>query len=83
VLQVSSGNAQSVVKPHSPKLYVSRRDTAGAARGEDTASSMPTDDKENSVFYLKLQWISAKDDAERARVGERIRRFLAKQAKPT
>jgi len=83
VLQISSSNAQSVVKSHSSKLYVSRRDTAGAARGENTASSMPTDDKENSVFYLKLQWISAKDDAERARVGERIRQLLAKQANPT
>ncbi|HYB84489.1 MAG TPA: hypothetical protein VED86_04100 [archaeon] len=38
---------------------------------------MPTSDKENTIFYLKLQWISAKDDAERERLGKKIRQLLS------
>jgi hypothetical protein len=33
--------------------------------------------KDNDIFYLKLQWISAKDDAERKALGEKIRQLLA------
>ena len=36
-----------------------------------------TSEKENAVFYLKLQWISAKDDAERESLGKKIRQLLA------
>jgi hypothetical protein len=36
-----------------------------------------TSDKENTVFYLKLQWISAKNDAERESLGKKIRELLA------
>lgn len=32
--------------------------------------------KDNDIFYLKLQWISAKDDAERKTLGEKIRQLL-------
>jgi len=39
---------------------------------------MPT--KENDVFYLKLQWISAKDEAERQKLAEKIKRALAQSA---
>jgi hypothetical protein len=35
-----------------------------------------TSDKENAIFYLKLQWISAKDDAERESLGKKIRQLL-------
>lgn len=42
----------------------------------DRTGLMPTSDKENTVFYLKLQWISAKDDAERERLGKKIRQLL-------
>jgi len=38
---------------------------------------MLTSEKENAVFYLKLQWIAAKDDAERESLGKRIRQLLA------
>jgi len=38
---------------------------------------MPTSDKENNVFYLKLQWISAKDASERESVGKKIQQLLA------
>jgi len=36
---------------------------------------MPSKDKD--IFYLKLQWISAKDDAERKKLGEKIRQLLS------
>jgi len=36
---------------------------------------MPT--KDNDIFYLKLQWISAKDEAERKNLGEKIRQLLS------
>ena len=35
---------------------------------------MPSKDKD--IFYLKLQWISAKDDAERKNLAEKIRQRL-------
>jgi hypothetical protein len=38
---------------------------------------MPSKDKD--VFYLKLQWMSAKDDAERKKLAEQIRQLLAQQ----
>ncbi len=36
---------------------------------------MPPKDKD--VFYLKLQWISAKDDAERKKLAEQIKQQLS------
>jgi len=42
---------------------------------------MPPKDKD--IFYLKLQWISAKDETERRALGEKIRRLLAEQEKGT
>ncbi|MGD0177346.1 MAG: hypothetical protein ABSC50_11040 [Candidatus Bathyarchaeia archaeon] len=38
---------------------------------------MPSKDKD--VFYLKLQWMSAKDDAERKKLAEQIRQLLTQQ----
>jgi hypothetical protein len=43
---------------------------------------MPTNDKETSIFYLKLQWVSTKDEAERKTLGEKIQRLLHDQSKP-
>jgi hypothetical protein len=40
---------------------------------------MPSKDKD--VFYLKLQWMSSKDEAERKRFGEEIKQLLAKSEK--
>ncbi|HMK82912.1 MAG TPA: hypothetical protein VK503_04280 [Candidatus Bathyarchaeia archaeon] len=33
--------------------------------------------KENDVFYLKLQWISCKDEAERTKLANKIRQVLS------
>jgi len=33
--------------------------------------------KDNDVFYLKLQWISAKDEAERKKLAEQIKQLLS------
>ena len=35
--------------------------------------------KEKDIFYLKLQWISAKDEAERKSLAEKIRQLMAEQ----
>ena len=35
--------------------------------------------KEKDVFYLKLQWISAKDDAEKEKLAQKIRQALSGQ----
>jgi uncharacterized membrane protein (DUF2068 family) len=32
---------------------------------------------ENNVFYLKLQWMSCKDEEERKEIAEKIRQALA------
>ena len=37
--------------------------------------------KENDVFYLKLQWISCKDEAERKKLAEKIRQVLSEHQK--
>ena len=37
--------------------------------------------KEKDVFYLKLQWISAKDEAEKKKVAEKIKQILAEEQK--
>lgn len=37
--------------------------------------------KEKDVFYLKLQWISAKDEAEKKKLAEKIRQALSGQQK--
>jgi len=37
--------------------------------------------KEKDVFYLKLQWISAKDEAEKKKLAEQIRQVLAEKNK--
>jgi hypothetical protein len=36
---------------------------------------MPSKDKD--IFYLKLQWISAKDEAERKKLAEQIKQQLS------
>jgi len=43
----------------------------------DCTGFMHTSEKESSIFYLKLQWISAKDEAERQSLGKRIREALS------
>jgi hypothetical protein len=35
--------------------------------------------KEKDVFYLKLQWISAKDEAEKEKLAEKIRQALSRE----
>ena len=35
--------------------------------------------KEKDVFYLKLQWISAKDEAEKQKLAEKIRKALSRE----
>jgi hypothetical protein len=40
---------------------------------------MPTNDKETPIFYLKLQWIAAKDETERKTLAEKIRQLLVNQ----
>jgi hypothetical protein len=42
---------------------------------------MPTNDKETSIFHLKLQWVAAKDEAERKTLGEKIRQLLINQGR--
>lgn len=37
--------------------------------------------KEIDVFYLKLQWMSAKDEAERKRLAEKIIKLLSEGQK--
>lgn len=37
--------------------------------------------KEKDVFYLKLRWISAKDEAEKKKVAEKIKQILAEEQK--
>jgi hypothetical protein len=37
--------------------------------------------KEKDVFYLKLQWISSKDEAEKKKLAEQIRQVLAEKSK--
>jgi len=40
---------------------------------------MPSKDKD--VFYLKLQWISTRDEAERKKLAEKIRQALSESQK--
>jgi hypothetical protein len=37
--------------------------------------------KEKDVFYLKLQWISSKDEDEKKKLAERIKQALADKSK--
>lgn len=37
--------------------------------------------KEKDVFYLKLQWISSKDEDEKKKLAERIKQALADKGK--
>jgi len=37
--------------------------------------------KDNDVFYLKLQWISSKDEAERKQLAEKIKQLLSRENK--
>jgi hypothetical protein len=37
--------------------------------------------KEKDVFYLKLQWISAKDEAEKKKIAEKIKQALSEEQK--
>jgi len=67
---------------HGPKIYVYQPDSGAPNLDKlNRARLMPTDDKETSIFYLKLQWIAAKDEAERKTLGEKIRRLLLNQPK--
>jgi hypothetical protein len=38
---------------------------------------MPSKDKD--VFYLKLQWMSAKDEAERKKLAEQVKQLLSQR----
>jgi hypothetical protein len=40
---------------------------------------MPSTDKD--IFYLKLQWISSKDETERKKLAEQIRQLLSESSK--
>jgi len=35
--------------------------------------------KEKDVFYLKLQWISSKDESERSKLAAKIKQALTEQ----
>jgi hypothetical protein len=37
--------------------------------------------KDKDIFYLKLQWISCKDQAERKKIAEKIRQVLSESEK--
>ena len=37
--------------------------------------------KERDVFYLKLQWISSKDEDEKKKLAEKIKQKLAEKGK--
>lgn len=37
--------------------------------------------KEKDIFYLKLQWISTTDEAERKKLAEKIRQALSGEQK--
>jgi hypothetical protein len=39
--------------------------------------------KEKDIFYLKLQWISANDDAKRKSISDKIRQLMAEQKNPS
>jgi len=72
-----SSDVQEGARNHGPKLYVSQPNSGAANLGESNrAICMPTNDRETSIFYLKLQWISARDEAERKSLGEKIRKLL-------
>lgn len=45
------------------------------------AQAVPMSAKEKDVFYLKLQWISTKDEAERKKLSDMIRRALSESQK--
>jgi hypothetical protein len=40
---------------------------------------MPSKDKD--IFYLKLQWISCKDETDRKKIAEKIRQALSESQK--
>jgi hypothetical protein len=84
VRQHSAIDEKDAVTRRAPKLYVSRPDNCDTKLGEPNKTGfMPTNDKEKSTFYLKLQWISAKDDAERETLAKKIRQILAEQTAPS
>ena len=37
--------------------------------------------KEKDIFYLKLQWISAKDEAEKKKLAEKISQALSERSR--
>lgn len=37
--------------------------------------------KDENISYLKLQWISAKDEAERKKLADKIRQLLSEEGK--
>jgi hypothetical protein len=60
------------------RLYLSIPVSCGCAR-QIQAPAMAS--KEKDVFYLKLQWISSKDEAEKKKLAEQIKQALAKKNK--
>jgi hypothetical protein len=64
------------IMPGSLKLYFAFLNCDAAKVGnKNRARFMPSKDKD--IFYLKLQWISAKDETERKNLGEKIRQLLS------
>ncbi len=45
----------------------------------DQAERMPS--KDEDIFYLKLQWISSKDEAERKKLADKISQLLTERSK--
>jgi hypothetical protein len=45
------------------------------------AQAVPMPSKDKDVFYLKLQWISTRDEAERKKLAEKIRQALSESQK--
>jgi hypothetical protein len=48
----------------------------GAAQNKRRVQALPMASKEKDVFYLKLQWMSAKDAAEKRELADKIKQAL-------
>jgi hypothetical protein len=53
----------------------------GAAQNKRRVQALPMASKEKDVFYLKLQWMSAKDAAQRKELADKIKQTLYSQQK--
>jgi len=60
------------------KLYYSSPN-CGATQNDSKFRVPSMTSKEKDVFYLKLQWISAKDEAEKKQWAEKIKQVLSGQ----